>query len=102
MYIMTDIYGICTIDMYCIYVLYIARYLVVAKELPLPLHCKHFPPNVVGKVAKLAAQIHTHTQAYTHAFTHTCTHTPALVAVPALLCALPVVHLPLQIRILTP
>lgn len=48
--------------MYCIYVLYtyIARFLVVAKELPLPLHCKHFPPNVVGKVAKLAAQMHTH------------------------------------------
>lgn len=88
--------------MHCIYVLYtyIARFLVVAKELPLPLHCKHFPPKVVGKVAKLAAQMHTHTL-HTHVQTLD-THTPALVAVPALLCALPVVHLPLQIRILTP
>lgn len=89
--------------MYCIHVLYTytARFLVVAKEL-LPLNCKHFPPKLVGKITKLAAEMHTHTQAYTHAFTHTCTHTPTLIAVPALLCALPVVHLPLQIRILTP
>lgn len=56
----TDIYTYMYVNMYCVYVLYIARFLVVAKELPLPLHCKHFPPNVVGKVAKLAAQMHTH------------------------------------------
>lgn len=76
--------------MYIYYLDMQATFQVVAKEFPLHLNCKHFPPKVVGNIGSTDA--HTHTK-------HTRLHLLRF-----LLCFVRrhVVHLPLQIRILTP
>lgn len=69
MYIKTDICTYMYENMYCIYVLYIARFLVVAKELP-SLALQTFPTKSCRQSSEIGS-----TDTHTHAGIHSRIHT---------------------------